>query len=857
MMRNNRMIMKEGTEILFPDRKLIVGELKSDGGSSCLVYRGIVEKENGSREQVIVKEFYPRGSEGGPWFIRCSDQHLKLIDERFRDNPEYDARRKQFRQGMDMQQKIAFSDAMEVIVRPSDEFEYGDSIYNINQLHMGGELDLERFSTFGEKLDLTLKIVNMMSILEKNQYLLLDYKPQNLLWIEDTKQVKLLDLDSVIDMRTLKDLCLEDINCDPSDENPYMRQVVKDMLMSESAFEEDKERLLSLSRMGYRIDVYSIGITLFYLLFGRYPNPHRVRLNEFDEDVLIKELLKKYPGYRKSVKSVIQLLKTIFSGNGIIGGANYRYSLDMISEDVDNILHYIEVEEEQRKKNQKANFVSVCYHMIQKYPVFRYSRYLDGVYQMEIAVFGAHAVRTMLLQTIIPSCQMLNGNLKIRLFSEDAVNFWNKFRKKNPALERAVLYYIDDELQNETDDMVVDRPLAEIYLYNTERPSDVRKKVMEHHIGYILLVTEDYKKNQQICLEMQGVLSGAEGNHYLVGYIGEQKYAEDLEHITYARISTSKLTEEYDEKIFQNDVYKMGLAVHTFYEAGEQTAADEKMIEKKYREAYNFESSQRSAINIIYKLQSLGINYQAEDVQERFVKFIFGEDEESGERLQQLIYLEHMSWIAEKLTHGVIPADFGEVSRKAFRAGNDWKIKDEDGRLRHPCISASRIGSHLKESDWENDGYLESDRLDPLEKMSIHCRKVSGKEAERRRNQIRIFIEEILKNNLRDYMEVHLQTENSAGIWACFEGYKEAVEDLYDSEDGNAGKYNIMRKAFEDSLKNAGIFDKEMKDSLYWLDSRLQAAIYHKKKRNFKTADKDMIFAVPDILSRWNVLLSD
>lgn len=854
MMKSSRLPMREGTRIPFQNSRdiLTVGELKSDSGSSCLVYRGIVERENGSREQVIVKEFYPRGYVRHPYFIRGTEQRLKLIDPNDAFDADFISRKRQFEQGIAMQRDIAFSGAMEMVVRPFAEVAYGDSIYNVNQLHMGEELNLEHFKTLREKLDVAYKIANLLWILEKNRYLVLDYKPQNFLWIGDTREVKLLDPDSIIDLNKLSELRLEDVNCDPGEENPYMPGIVKKILMGESVFEDKKEMYISCE-----MNRYSLGVTLFYLLFGKYPRPDKVRFHEFDRALLAKELLNRYPGHKKSMTAALGILKKIVRSDAAPGCPEYGYTMDRIVEDIGKALRLIEVEEERREKNQRANFSSVSYHMIRKYPVFRYCRYEGGVRQMEIALFGTHAVRTMFLQTILPACQMLRGELKIRLFSEDAVDFWNRFRKKNPALEQAVLYYIEDELQNEIDADVVDCPLAEIYLYGTEQSPELRRAVREHHIGYILLIAEDYEKNRRICRDLQGWLPEAEGEQYLIGYIGEQKCEGCREDITCARISTSKLTEEYDEKIFQNDVYKMGLAVHTFYEAGEQTAVDEKSIEKKYREAYNFESSQRSAINIIYKLESVGIDYQAEDVKTRFVEAVLSRNRKAEERLQQLIYLEHRSWIAEKLTHGVIPASVPEVSRSAFRTGNDWKITDENGRLRHPCIAASRIGDHLTEADWERRDYLTADNLDPLEKMSIHCWKVSGREAERRKKQILTLLENIVENELLDDIEAFPENEKYAGIWEVFGRYKETVKALYSSGEGTVEKYSRLRKEFEDRLKEAGLFDREMQNSLHGLDSRLQAVIYYNKKRNFKTTDRDMIFAIPDILSRWNIYLKD
>ena len=76
-------------------------------------------------------------------------------------------------------------------------------------------------------------------------------------------------------------------------------------------------------------------------------------------------------------------------------------------------------------------------------------------------------------------------------------------------------------------------------------------------------------------------------------------------------ISVSCFSEVYSEKMYEEQVYKMGLMAHAYYRGWlrQQETLDMEQLEQEYRNnIYSRMSSERAALHGIYKMASIGVD---------------------------------------------------------------------------------------------------------------------------------------------------------------------------------------------------------------------------------------------------------
>ena len=201
---------------------------------------------------------------------------------------------------------------------------------------------------------------------------------------------------------------------------------------------------------------------------------------------------------------------------------------------------------------------------------------------------------------------------------------------------------------------------------------------------------EDERQNQQNIKKI-ALLSGDLEKRFIAYFyeretFGDRDFAKNIDVFP---ISTLQFSENYNERMFKEKIYEMGLMAHAYYNGFMEpdAKADMEWLEKDFRkDIYNVLSSERCAIHSIYKVASVGIDRKKPGRIRNYFKKI-----SDPVFLEQLAWLEHLSWSAYMLTSGAYQADISSLDTYAYLRNNDWKNKENPRHIGHPLLVSSEM----------------------------------------------------------------------------------------------------------------------------------------------------------------------
>lgn len=855
-----RLPIKEGTVIEVNSVKISVSDLIGEG-STCLVYTGQILEEGFILEDTLVtiKEFYPADSDS-EFGIRRLENGTLQFPEITRDFAGFKARKEQFEAGYRVQKELANSDIMEIMVKPFLYGRYGDSTYIVSDIHMGTGLDQVHFTTLSEKLLCAVRVVELFGILHEAGYMMLDFKPENLLWINQPQMVKLMDSDSVIrsEPQEDKENVAEKLQSSADGDVLYTNNrysapevlLLKEMIETGKCFLEEKRT----AYLRPQVNVYSLGIFLFELFFDRYPMDEDMR---FTRD-LLRELLVKYDGELRDetvADRLLAIIKTAVCPKVRRRFADAGVMMRILNESVEQITSQKYLP---KKSIAKANCTYLSYNMIEKYPLYDYSHNANGETVMNVAIIGSHVFRESLLKVMIPCGQMLDSRLNIHMFTQDAISFWDYYTSEvcNPEAKRTIQCYIDEEKINDEQEIIlaeiVDKPLAAIYFHTDMELKSISNVIKQENISYIILAKESTEDN---CGMVNDIIKNLPRKKHFVAFLTEDK---NYEVITRERISTfpiimEKVSDGYDETAYKSHIYNMGLNVHEFYYRGNVPRAAIDEIKESYKkDTYSIESSERSALHTYYKLKSLGIDPKSSKAPYVFYEKILNEKTRSQELFNKIVYLEHRSWTAFMVVNGVKAIDKLDdaFNYYAYDGDNDWKKKDPRGHVViHPCMKYSRPGRNLNVSMWEKKiSKSIQKKLDPLDLRSLEIYDAVNMIASKRKERILNLVEEL---------ETYAAESESEVIKSVFESFRLAVHMVYQRESNSKESW---RKA-ACALRQAGVRENILKKNAWKviddIERLMRPALFTAEYKDFKTSDEDIVRAIPKLLIQnghiWNI----
>ncbi|MFQ9514723.1 MAG: protein kinase domain-containing protein [Eubacterium sp.] len=657
-------------------------------GTTSLVYEGKLLDKYGDK-RVIIKEFYPDMKKGLFDIDRLENGELK-VSRLTKNNSEYNRLLQQFRDCYQKQIFLSNSKAMDIMVKPIIYGQFGDSFYIINDIHSGRALE-NNFSTLSEKLLVCIKILEALEILHETNYIMLDFKPENILYIDKLQQIKLFDVDSVVDLNELDKIELEEIRFNRKYLSPEMKFFI-DKSRSDVSFFYGQKKIY----MTKKNDIYSLGFYMYQLLLNDVLDP----MEYFDAKNIENMLKKNYGCSREISQKLSCILKKALEKRVI---KRYKSVSDFMSDLKECYKMLTSTEFLSKKRAAKANYLYLSYHMLDKFPVFDYE---TDDRSLNVALAGNHALRKEMLQSIIPCVQMLGRELNIHIISKDALEFWNEFsaEKSNPELRHTVKAYLNSEVINDRiDKRIVSRSLANIYLHTGETENHIVE--IKDECNYFILLDEDEKRNQFLLHYISNITQ----TKTFVGYVyKENNVSQSIGgNITAYPMGLQKVFDKYNENRFKTNLYKRALKIHGYYYRETHKDANWMEIEQNFqKDDYSIVSSERSALHIRYKLQSVGINMDSRNAIKQFNEGVL--DAKENGKFDKLADLEHISWCAYLIVTGAVSVkDSDELMKYAYEGKNDWKKRDNAEHIHHPGLKASRPGNRLKYIDW-NEVYEET-----------------------------------------------------------------------------------------------------------------------------------------------------
>lgn len=788
-------------------------------GATCLTYTVALYKDSTNSARMIMKEFYPKANQ------KIEGLHIERDGKKLKISVKdsaimhYMEERKRFSSSYEMQNRLSGSDAMEIMVKPYQIAEYGDSQYLLSDIHRGTVLNASEIKDFSQKIWLIYRMAEAIQLLHEQGYLYMDLNPKNVLWIESQQIVKLFDVDSIVPYKNLEDV--HEIRVT----RPYVAPEIEEL---EDWFEINKKTFLKPSW-----DVYCLGLLLFELVFERFPTEKDLETglgnegeleaicsrNEYDEKTcaLLKEIL------RRSLSKKFRV--------------RYRTAQEMC-EAVNELKKRVDARAFISKKEfVKANAMMKAYYMLDRWPLYKFLNNNLENQVMDVAVIGNHSVREEFVKAVYSCAHMLEGTTRIRLYSPDAREFWENMEAKNPLLGKTIRLFLNGKcIRSEQDCSVCSKPIAEIYLYE-------KTDLIGLESNYILLLEEKRQcQNSVKKIQERFKHSGSKLIAYLddgTNYINQANY---LEH-TIVPISMIDKCSYYDEKLLETELLQRALNVHAlYYRNNHKRASWEEMKEDFESNIYFMESSMRSALTVKYKLHSIGLDPEEKNIADQFYEKVLSDTPEAKALFAKLASLEHLSWSSFLIINGWNLPTVEQIEEYAFVGKNDFKDKE---RNLHPCLVECRPGRGLENwshEDWETpvDENTKAADLDGLDMMSVILHQIAKKKSQKAVKKIHNLME-----NLGELVEKYRFSE----LQNAYQWLSQVKKRIFAGEVTADSLWKQAEYNFVQLSKKFGIANPQLQELLQRISQELRVINEYNSFHEYKKSDGAIIYGIPYILT--------
>lgn len=697
---------------------IIDSEASVKSGASNRCYRVLVKHKNSDEERIprILKEFRPTTNSGEPYPAIYDGQQLHF---RFSDTAADQALKQSFlkrrtfvEQAYALQKKLSgINQTMGIIVHPITSWSDDSlSYYTLHEANWGKSLEQDPPTDLRDILRVMHSAADSVARMNAQGYVHGDLKPENLLWLDRgtaSSHVALFDFDC----------SFQYINGDYSNiptrgTDQYTAPELRNKRMR-SPFEMAGIYLPTL-------DVYSLGIILFHLLFHRFPTAEEE--NSATEQTIYQVLSQKLehdPTWRAKLLSEQQkqLAKIIWRSirserNPRKSNARYSFPADLAAA-LGSLLDNLGIRQLPKDTVSRASYTMLSAEIIDKYPLYHYKK-SDT---MDVVLAGISPMRDAFLEHLISACQMLDTTLRVHIISPHVNDYLEQLLQTRPALGKIVSIWLNGssytgERYAPNDASIVEQKLAELYCYDAPITAEsIQACLQNQEADYYLLVDADTDRNYQTAR----ALAEQRKSRAFIGYTDGRGDGFGLRNLPFSDTAPIGCNERFSvsEKSFQTDIVERAFQVHKHYA---DKNADESHLRKEFLETdrYNKSSSIRAALSLAYEAASIGINLKQAEGAAAFQTRI----EKRGEDYNKLLWLEHRAWCGYMVMQGYTQPTREQIRAYAFRNGNDQKNKR--AKL-HPCLCPSRANglelTSLSHADWEREETEAA--FDPLDRFSL------------------------------------------------------------------------------------------------------------------------------------------
>ncbi len=627
-------------------------------------------------------------------------------------------------------------------------------------------------------------------------------------------------------------------------------------------------------RKSNQSDLYSIGTVLFHAIASEKDFPDRLysdsyyeRIDEIVADSLIlkaspvtyntrvqyavSSILKKClaKDLKDRIDNADELKEAIKKAIALLIPSQYNDYLDTGYE-----LKVVEIEKELEKYNE-SDAVFALQTLLFNHPIYECR---DN--KIRIFILGCGVYGQLFLDVCLQAGQIIDKSLEVCVVTKDKELYKKEYLDGRSALKD--FFEIDGEGDtSETNYGKIVFVSPEEASGNTEFSKGFIKGERNSDKKYNKALAQNIIQNNKGCNYLFISLGDEALNNIVADACNKAAKHSDVQ-ATVAFVGEENAVNgciavnvraKAEENENYSEIERMGFNTHLCWNSPLKLNINLKKAYKDYKDKYNHDSSIACVLSIKYKLYSVGIEIdelagkklaRAAAEYEAFIR-------ENREAFAALVNIEHRRWIVEKITQGwTCRTDYSECLQGT--------INDKKKKL-HPCIAKSRCDFNLEKyfkspavdgwnkSKW-NSPCKEDRYLDDLDMVSLNLHRTFFKHAEQIKKSFSLKGEE--------FRRILSMIQYDKRAMLAFDDWMLCLQRIWETDEKQAKFYDGYKDAFLESVK---AFSKNVSDEILKyvgiIDSKAMPVILAYRLRDYKASDKDLVEAIPFILTHRSISL--
>lgn len=482
-------------------------------------------------------------------------------------------------------------------------------------------------------------------------------------------------------------------------------------------------------------------------------------------------------------------------------------------------------------------FLAIQYHLYE-HPLYACCSRSEDILNVLIIGFGEHG--QMFLDAALQSGQIRNKKLNVTVILDDE-NEKITYLNKRPELPD--FFDVDGTLSEDNDNY--GRVLFEtIQLARNDQNAnaDILQTIMCEQYDlkrphYVFIALGDDLLNRTAADACRTAVEVFEMS-CIISYICEDSVSIDEQ-----PSSLYPLCINDDIKLMRSysDVERMAFNTHLVWE--KNLNVDYRAVRAGFRKDYNHSSCVSSVLSLKYKLYSIGIDLETTgfvDAARRFGDIL--SDKSNCGLKNELIWIEHRRWVAEKLCLG-----WQHISNLEDCATG---VTKDEKRKRHVCIVRSRPDQKLATEFRANDNYDKWDKaseadlsqLDDLDRMSVELHRIYARKAKKARKQ------NLLSGN--SIAAIRTLVEGNKTAFVAFQEWFTCLKDVWGGDVSNVRQYRSLKTAFIKASDGLPVEQKKaVREQIKAFEAVFYPVLASMEYRDWKQDDVALIDNIPFILT--------
>lgn len=486
---------------------------------------------------------------------------------------------------------------------------------------------------------------------------------------------------------------------------------------------------------------------------------------------------------------------------------------------------------------EETNSTLAIQQLLFENPLYQYAE--DSETDLNVLVVGLGNYGQKFLDVVLQIGQMRNKRLNVMVVSDDPTDK-QLYINDRPALTQ--FFNIDGSISDpQTSYGSVSFSVASLERKKPATNAEILQNLtLEHYesspLHYVFIALGDDLLNRSAanaCLEVIDVLE----RKSTVSYVCENEVSND---------PSDSLTPVFvrgniSETPYYNEIERMAFNTHLIWE--KNLNIDSRKVKTEFKKKYNYNSCVSSVLSLKYKLYSVGIDLdQLTYAQAAQMFTVMLADKKSRSIRNELIWIEHRRWVAEKVCAGWQ----GISDLNDCVSGG---TKDEKRKC-HVCILRSRPDQKLANEytvngtceKWDSATEVELALLDDLDRMSVRLHRIYLEKA----NAIRT--ENLLSGH--NLAVIREQVTGNKLAAAAFQEWYTCLKDIWNGDSGKVRLYKGLKASF---LRSAEKLPPEHKkavaEQVKAFEALYSPIISSMEYRDWKQDDVAMIDNIPFVLT--------